>query len=99
MAQEKFLTIRGVAEELGISEQEVIDLTEQGKIPAYKIGGVYLRFKREHVKEAKQMVSRTLKKGVKAGLVERVADFFYFNDFYILALLIIMLMLLIIFRT
>lgn len=98
MKQNKLLTIREVARELGISEQEVIDLAEQGKIPAYKIGGVYLRFKPEHIQEAKQRIFHRAPEKIKAGLFERLQDFVYFNDFYILAALIIILMLIIIFR-
>ena len=99
MKQDKLLTVREAAEELGITEQEVIDLAGQGKIPAYKIGGIYLRFKSEHVQEAKQSISRAGQKKFKVGRLQRLADFFYFNDFYILALSIIILMLIIIFRT
>ncbi len=99
MKQNKLLTIREVAEELGITEQEVIDLAEEGKIPAYKVGGVYLRFKLEHVQEVKQGISRLLKNKVKVGWLQRLQDFLYFNDFYILTSLIIILMLIIIFKT
>lgn len=99
MKQNKLLTIREAAEELGLSEQEIIDLSEEGKILAYKIGGVYLRFKPEHVQEAKQRISRSVQAKTKTSLAERLQDFFYFNDFYILATLIIILMLIIIFRT
>ena len=49
MAEEKLLTIREVSLYLGISEKDVIELSENGTIPAYKIGGVYLRFKREQI--------------------------------------------------
>ena len=98
MKQNKLLTIREVAEELGVNEQEVIDLAKEGKMPAYKIGGVYLRFKPEHVQEAKKNISKPLKVKERVGLSERLGDFFYFNDFYILTALIIILMLIIIFR-
>ncbi len=98
MKQDKLLTVREAAEELGITEQEVIDLAGQGKIPAYKIGGIYLRFKSEHIQEAKQSISRPAQKKFEANWPQRLADFFYFNDFYILASLIIILMLIIIFR-
>ena len=96
---ERLLTVRDVASILGISEKEVLDLAEDGKLPAYKIGGVYLRFKPEHVQEAKQRISRSVQAKTKTSLAERLQDFFYFNDFYILATLIIILMLIIIFRT
>ena len=98
MKQNKLLTIREVAEELGVNEQEVINLAEKGRIPAYKIGGVYLRFKPEHVRETKKSISKSLQVRDRVGLGERLRDFLYFNDFYILASLIIILMLILIFR-
>jgi len=99
MKQEKLLTVREVGLELGITDQEVIDLAEQGKILAYKIGGVYLRFKPEQIQEVKLKISTPLKEKVKVSLSDRLRDFLYFNDFYILATLILIVMLIIIFRT
>ena len=51
MAEEKLLTVREVAAFLGISEKDVLDLAQSSQIPAYKVGGVYLRFKKEQVEE------------------------------------------------
>lgn len=99
MKQDKLLTVREVAENLGITEQEVVNLAEEGKIPAYKIGGVYLRFKSEHVEETRQILPASVQKRIKIGFFERLYDFLYFSDFYILALLTIILLLLVIFRT
>ena len=101
MAEEKLLTIRDVSIILGISEKEVIELAESGKIPAYKIGGIYLRFKREQIEGFRKSSGHSVKARrhtVKYPVNERLSDFFYFNDFYILAVLIIILMLVIIFR-
>ena len=75
MKQDKLLTIREAAEVLGVTEQEIIDLADEGKIPAYKIGGVYLRFKSEHIQEAKQGINRPSKP--KVSLADRLQDFFY----------------------
>jgi excisionase family DNA binding protein len=102
MAQEKLLTIRDVSLFLGITEKEVIELAESGQIPAYKVGGVYLRFKREQVEDFKRRSGRFFKAKSSASgysLKERFSDFIYFNDFYILSGLIILLMLVIIFRS
>lgn len=109
MAEEKLLTVREVSLILGVSEKEVVDLAEEGKIPAYKVGGVYLRFKREQIEEFKKKFipsvhkNKTLSKqprvssaDTKNSLKDSLRDFFYFNDFYILSILIILLMLLII---
>jgi excisionase family DNA binding protein len=100
MGQEKLLTIREAALLLGVTEKDIIDLAEKGRIPAYKIGGVYLRFKRQQLEEYKQKFLGHLHPvpGEKYTLMEKVSDFFYFNDFYILAALIIVLILVIIFQ-
>lgn len=112
MAEEKLLTIRDVSLFLGISEKEVIDLAESGKVPAYKVGGVYLRFKREQIEEFRKSFkaaahnntasskkhSFTQPLRARSGFKDTISDFFYFNDFYLLAILIIVLMLVIIFQ-
>jgi len=101
MAEEKLLTVRDVSIILGISEREVVDLAESGAIPAYKVGGVYLRFKKEQVQEykkSKSSLSPKTETGHEHSFEDKVSDFFYFNDFYILTILVIILLLLIIFR-
>ena len=101
MAEEKLLTVREVASLLGVSEKEVVDLAESGAIPAYKVGGVYLRFKREQVKNLRKYSRAPVAQVVpkrKSSFKDRVSDFFYFNDFYILAGILIILLLVIIFQ-
>jgi len=99
---EKLLTVRDVSLILGISEKEVIDLAESGKLPAYKIGGIYLRFKREQIEDFRKSFKAALPHKIDTSqeysFKDRVSDFFYFNDFYILAILIILLIVFIIFR-
>ena len=53
---ERLLTVRDVASILGISEKEVLDLAEDGKLPAYKIGGVYLRFNPGQIEEYRKRI-------------------------------------------
>jgi excisionase family DNA binding protein len=101
MAEEKLLTIREASLLLGISEKEVIELAEKQILPAYKIGGVYLRFKRQQVEDFKRHAKADMhknKSAQKSLLREKVGDFFYFNDFYILSVLLVALILIIIFR-
>ncbi len=101
MSEEKLLTIRDVSVILGISEKEVIELAESGRVPAYKIGGIYLRFKPEQIEEFRRSSAhsaRLRRHPARYPLNERISDFFYFNDFYILVVLIVILMLIIIFR-
>ncbi|MFH0738328.1 MAG: helix-turn-helix domain-containing protein [Candidatus Omnitrophota bacterium] len=101
MAEEKLLTIRDAALLLGISEKEVMDLAESGKLPAYKIGGVYLRFKRTQLEEFRKTLTTAThhtKAPQKYTLKEQLSDFLYFNDFYILSFLLILLIVFLIFR-
>ena len=100
MTEEKMLTVRDVAAMLGISEKDVLDLTESRALPGYKVGGVYLRFKKEQVElykknqlllEPKDKQSDQQAKTVES-LGSKIRDFFYFNDFYIFALSFIILL-------
>jgi len=77
-----------------------MDLAEQGRIPAYKIAGVYLRFRREQVELYKQSLdpAKVSARNDIYTFRDKVADFFYYNDFYILSALIVVIMLLFIFR-
>lgn len=106
MPEEKLLTIRDVSLILGVSEKEVIGLAESGAIPAYKIGGVYLRFKREQIEGFKKSFLAAKqyhgKKPLhpplqKYAFSDRVKDFIYFNDFYIVSGILILLILVFIF--
>lgn len=101
MVEEKLLTVRDASFILGISEKEVVDLAEKGQIPAYKVGGIYLRFKREQIEEFRKSLKPVPHHTItpqRQSFKDRISDFFYFNDFYILSILIILLMLVIIFR-
>ena len=79
-----------------------MDLAESGELPAYKVAGVYLRFKRQQLEEFKKSrKAAALYKGEvpqKPSFKDKINDFFYFYDFYIVASLIIILMLVIIFQ-
>jgi hypothetical protein len=76
-------------------------LAERGELPAYKVAGVYLRFRHQDVENLK-------KKGIKSGLLseppqvsfkEKIIDFFYFNDFYIFSFIVIIWLIVIILKT
>jgi len=101
MAEEKLLTIREVSMFLGISEKEVIDLAELGTIPAYKVGGVYLRFKKDQIEAYRYKNKAALHKAFAAqkdSPGDWINDFLYFNDFYILSAILVLILLFIIFR-
>jgi len=101
MGEEKLLTVRDVSFILGVSEREVMDLAERGAIPAYKVGGVYLRFKKEQIVEFKKLLkipSYKNNSNPDYPLKDKISDFLYFNDFYIFSILIIGGLLIIIFQ-
>jgi len=98
MAEEKLITVRDVSRILNLTEKEVLDLAENGLIPAYKVGGVYLRFKRGQVEEYRNKTQSNNQARYKISFSERIQDFFYYNDFYILSALLIFIMLFIIFK-
>lgn len=101
MKEEKLLTIREAASILDVSEKEIMELAERGDIPAYKIAGVYLRFKKEQILDYKKSLKPLWDKAEeqkKYSIQDRISDFFYFNDFYILSALIIMSLLVLIFQ-
>ena len=85
---------------LGISEEEVKKLAEKGELPAYQIGGRFLRFRREQIEAiAGEIVAkpRRRKPTERASLdrtsADRILDFFYFNDFYIISAVLIFIIL------
>lgn len=93
--RERLLTTREVSQLLGISEKEVIDLANQGEIPAYRVGGEFLRFRQEEILKIKNK----FKKASSYNWREKISDFFYFNDFYIISLILIFFLLWIIFKS
>jgi excisionase family DNA binding protein len=95
---EKLLTVREVSSILKISEKEVLDLAETGAIPAYKVGGVYVRFKYEQVEDYRKKHKKPLKKEEKVSAKDAVVDFLYYNDFYILASVLIIIIIFIILK-
>ncbi len=129
---EKLLTIKEVAEHLKLPEEEVKRLVDIGEIPAYRIGGSFLRFRKEQLDAIRSEITefetvekdqgkvstdlpakpahpytemeRDIKKKEPITrqydytFAERIKDFFYFNDFYILSFLVIGVLLYVIFQ-
>ena len=129
---EKLLTIGEVAQYLKMPEEEVKRLVDVGEIPAYRIGGSFLRFRKEQIDAIRSEISEVeegaperlkphldshgrathpftdLEKDIKRkepitrqydySAAEKLKDFFYFNDFYILSCMVIIVLMYIIFR-
>lgn len=101
MSEEKLLTIREVALILNITEKEVIELAENQVVPAYRIGGVYLRFKHQQIEEYKRKIKPLVSQNNPSkgnSFKDKIIDFIYFNDFYILSVLIVAVIVIILFK-
>src|ERR1700733_3986418 len=94
----QYITVRETAQILAVSEKKVMDLIEGGSLQAYKIADQFLRLKRNEVANilsTGQVVSENVKHTYTPA--ERLRDFFYYNDFYLAALIVIGILLYIIF--
>ena len=92
--------MRETAQLLGVSEKKVMDLIEEGKLQSYRIADKFLRLKKDEVLIIRN--SGNVKKETSLHpytQVERIRDFFYFNDFYLISLLVILALLYVIFYT
>lgn len=84
---------------LEVEEQDLDGLIELGKLHAYKIGGTYLRFRKEEVLNVKQELFSDKNKKPGVSGFARLRDFWRFNNFYILSLLLIAILFFIVVRS
>jgi excisionase family DNA binding protein len=74
---------------LRVSAEELDAFVKNGKLQAYKISGQYLRFRKEDVLHLKETVFKDREHPVKQNTVwGRLRDFWKFNNFYIIGLLV-----------
>lgn len=97
---EKLITLREAARLLSIPPEEVEKWVREGRLPAFQIGGEFLRFRREEIERFKreriqlpqqEIPPQTEGRGEHYGFVDGIKDFFYFNDFYLICLLLALL--------
>lgn len=82
--EEKLLTTREVSHILRISEKEVIDMANANLLPHFKVAGEFVRFKRKDILKVKETIKRKYNlPDRKHRKAERLREFIYFNDFYI----------------
>ncbi len=101
---EKLLSVREVSKYLGISTGDLRRLVDSGRIPAYRLGGAILRFRKDQIEQIKAQgipeLARSKEEPLAGGRyswAERLRDFLYFNDFYIISVIIIIVLLVFIF--
>ncbi len=96
--KEKLITLEEAAKYLNLSSREVKILVRKGQIPAYRLAGKHLRFKKSQLEGFQPKIVKGEDALEAATFSEKVKDFIYFHDFYIFSLILVILILLIIFR-
>jgi len=95
---QQYISVRETAQLLGISERKVMQLIESKELQAYRIADQFLRLKRSEVVEIRNsgdVESETVK--FPYASQEKFQDFFRYNDFYLVAIVIILALLYVIF--
>lgn len=98
MSNNQYITVRETAQLLSVTEKKVMDLIDEQKLKAYMIANKYLRLKQEEVQaffQSKNFVEETkdIEKPHPYTFSEKIQDFFYFNDFYIITFGLIFILL------
>jgi len=96
---DNLLSIEEVKSFLGVEDPELNQLVQVGKLHAYKIGGTYLRFRKEEVLSLKQEYPSGKKPRISLPWFVRMRDFWRFNNFYILSLVLIAVLFFIVIRS
>ena len=85
------LTLEEVRNYLEIDQQKVEDLIRRKKLNAYKIGGTYLRFRKEEVLNLRaESPAGKVKPEARPSVLSKISDFWRFNNFYIISILLIL---------
>ena len=106
IVEERYLNVHEAAELLDVKEEELWDLVHKHQVPTHNLAGAFLRFKKEDIEELKikWRIERELfpKKQSsfahesivsKPTAFDKLSDFWYFNDFYILCSMLIVVLL------
>lgn len=91
------LSLKEVMDYLELEESEVEELVRRGRLNAFKIGGVFLRFRKDQVVDVKSALRKRVQTPVHAFFV-KAANYWSFNRFYILSTIFFGLVIYILFR-
>ncbi len=90
---EKLWTTSEVARFLGIQDAQVDQLVRDGKLTGYKLGGQFLRFRPDQVKELQSQGAFAPQHARTVGRTlewrHRLQDLWYFYDFYVLSFVLL----------
>lgn len=99
MSEAQYISVRETAQILGVSERKVMDMIERNELQAYKIANQFLRLKRSEVavlQQAGTVKNETVR--YQYTTQERIHDFFYYNDFYLITVIAIAVLVYIVLR-
>jgi excisionase family DNA binding protein len=98
MTTGQYISVRETAQILGISEKKVMDLIAERKLQAYRIANQFLRLKKTEVTSLRNSgIVENEEVHYPYNLTERLQDFIYYNDFYLISMMIIAILLYVIF--
>ncbi len=84
------LTLDEVKNYLEVEQQVLEKYIQDGVLHAYKIGGVYIRFRKEEVLSLKyDVLLKQKKNGPSVSFGQKLWNFWRFNNFYLISVLII----------
>lgn len=84
---------------MGLSEQDVIDLANANLLPSLRLPGEFLRFRKDDILKVKETIKKKYNLPEKKyQFAEKLREFIYFNDFYIVSTAIIVALLFVIFK-
>jgi hypothetical protein len=85
------LTLDEVKNFLEVEQQVIEKFIQDDVLHAYKIGGVYIRFRKEEVLGLKyDVLAKKNKAGTSGSFGQQLWNFWRFNNFYIISVLIIL---------
>ena len=90
---EKLLTLEEASRQLGIPPDDVEAMVRSGKLPAFRLGGSLLRIRFRDLQAVRPALADRPKVQPVSSGKDRWSDFFYFNDFYLVAFLVILTLL------
>ncbi len=92
------LTEEEVTHYLGVDRAEVKKLIQRGKLTAFKVGGTYLRFRKEEVAALKAGKRFVPPEELSRSWPDKIKDFWKFNSFYVLSGILVLLLIVFIFE-
>ena|SRR3990167_1837476 len=92
------LTLEEVKNFLEISQDQMEKFIKEGKLKAYKIGGTYVRFRKDDIMNVRVDLLSRRATIPKSTMGSKIADFWRFNNFYIVSLIFVVALILFVIR-